>query len=64
MHRCKNINTKIIPFRQKYVKRQQIGRVGLSFVIFCRFDKQDELVNNNNINVKEDECINRKLHVK
>ena len=46
---CKgNVNTEIISFIPKYVKRQQIELVELSFfAIFCGFGKQDELVNNN-----------------
>ena len=54
MHGCKkSINTKIIPFIPKYVKRQQIELVGFFFfAIFCRFNKQKMLVNNKNINVK------------
>ena len=36
MHGCKNMNTKIILFIPKYVKRQQIGLVELSFCYFLR----------------------------
>ena len=60
MHGCKkSINTKIIPFIPKYVKRQQIELVGFFFfAIFCRFNKQKMLVNNKNINVKKKEKTN------
>ena len=54
----KYINTKIIPFIPKYVKRQQIESVGFFFfAIFCRFNKQKILVKNENINVKKERLI-------
>ena len=45
----KNVNTKIISFIPKYVKKQQVKSVRFSFfAIFCRFNKQKMLVNNKN----------------
>ena len=44
MHGYKNINTKIVSFIPKYVKRQQIELVELSFfAIFCWFNNREKV---------------------
>ena len=47
MHGYKNVNTEIDPFIPKNEMRQQIEFVlDFPFVTFCRFNKQNKLVNN------------------
>ena len=48
MHGCKDMNTNIDPFIPKREIRQRIEFVlDFLFAIFCGFNKQNRLVNNN-----------------